>query len=160
MHLRRCKDESVSVRVSKPGEHALPFLLHAADQPVLLFRFGEHLDFAIVHSHNVDAAMGIAGDEDRRIRRKANACPPAISLQPTWVVYHHGIQRLLLEIPQLDPPVVHRCGERGRVRRAPVDVVDRIGKVRGLERPGGFVRGERANFTGLVLVCIEAKFCK
>ena len=27
-------------------------------------------------------------------------------------------------------------------------------------RPGGSVRGERANFTGLVLGCIEAKFCK
>ena len=25
--------------------------------------------------------------------------------------------------------------------------------------PGGSVRGERANFTGLVLLCIEAKFC-
>ena len=27
-------------------------------------------------------------------------------------------------------------------------------------RPGGPVRGERANFTRLVLGCIEAKFCK
>ena len=27
-------------------------------------------------------------------------------------------------------------------------------------RPGGSVRGERANFTRLVLGCIEAKFCK
>ena len=26
--------------------------------------------------------------------------------------------------------------------------------------PGGSVRGERANFTRLVLGCIEAKFCK
>ena len=26
--------------------------------------------------------------------------------------------------------------------------------------PGGSVRGEQANFTGLVLGCIEAKFCK
>ena len=26
--------------------------------------------------------------------------------------------------------------------------------------PGGSVRGERANLTGLVLSCIEAKFCK
>ena len=26
--------------------------------------------------------------------------------------------------------------------------------------PGGSVRGERANFRGLVLGCIEAKFCK
>ena len=26
-------------------------------------------------------------------------------------------------------------------------------------QPGGSVRGERANFTGLVLGCIEAKFC-
>ena len=26
--------------------------------------------------------------------------------------------------------------------------------------PGGSVHGERANFTGLVLGCIEAKFCK
>ena len=28
------------------------------------------------------------------------------------------------------------------------------------EKPGGSVRGERANFTRLVLGCIEAKFCK
>ena len=28
-----------------------------------------------------------------------------------------------------------------------------------VEAPGGSVRGERANFTGLVLGCIEAKFC-
>ena len=27
-------------------------------------------------------------------------------------------------------------------------------------RPGGSVRGEHANLTGLVLSCIEAKFCK
>ena len=27
-------------------------------------------------------------------------------------------------------------------------------------KPGGSVRGERANFTRLVLGCIEAKFCK
>ena len=26
--------------------------------------------------------------------------------------------------------------------------------------PGGSVRGERANFTGLVIGCIESKFCK
>ena len=29
-----------------------------------------------------------------------------------------------------------------------------------LLEPGGSVHGERANFTGLVLGCIEAKFCK
>ena len=29
-----------------------------------------------------------------------------------------------------------------------------------LAEPGGSVRGERANLTGLVLSCIEAKFCK
>ena len=28
------------------------------------------------------------------------------------------------------------------------------------QQPGGSVRGERANFTRLVLGCIEAKFCK
>ena len=28
------------------------------------------------------------------------------------------------------------------------------------DAPGGSVRGERANFTRLVLGCIEAKFCK
>ena len=28
------------------------------------------------------------------------------------------------------------------------------------DEPGGSVRGERANFTRLVLGCIEAKFCK
>ena len=28
------------------------------------------------------------------------------------------------------------------------------------QRPGGYVRGERANFTRLVLGCIEANFCK
>ena len=34
------------------------------------------------------------------------------------------------------------------------DALDVLGK------PGGSVRGERANFTRLVLGCIEAKFCK
>ena len=29
-----------------------------------------------------------------------------------------------------------------------------------LEGPGGSVHGERANFTGLVLGCIDADFCK
>ena len=34
-------------------------------------------------------------------------------------------------------------------------------EVRGeLDEPGGSVRGERANLKGLVLGCIEAKFCK
>ena len=32
--------------------------------------------------------------------------------------------------------------------------------VRHENEPGGSVRGERANLTGLVLSCIEAKFCK
>ena len=30
----------------------------------------------------------------------------------------------------------------------------------GASAPGGSVRGERANFTRLVLGCIEAKFCE
>ena len=43
-----------------------------------------------------------------------------------------------------------------------VDLVDDLPVEDELEvlRPGGSVRGERANFTRLVLGCIEAKFCK
>ena len=39
-----------------------------------------------------------------------------------------------------------------------VGVAEEVGE--GRHEPGGSVRGERANFTRLVLGCIEAKFCK
>ena len=42
----------------------------------------------------------------------------------------------------------------------PVDLVLVDDVVQQDEAPGGSVRGERANLTGLVLDCIEAKFCK
>ena len=46
-----------------------------------------------------------------------------------------------------------RVPEAGHVERAPaVEAVP--------SEPGGSVHGERANFTRLVLGCVEAKFCK
>ena len=54
-------------------------------------------------------------------------------------------QRLFLQI--VLKPSLHR---RIRGLVVPGEVV----------KPGGSVRGERANFTWLVLGCIEAKFCK
>ena len=52
------------------------------------------------------------------------------------------------------PPALLR-GEDGQLR-VPVPTT----RASCFERPGGSVRGERANITGLVLNCIEAKFCK
>jgi len=49
---------------AKLAASALSFLLHTADQPILLLCLREHLDFAVVHSHHVNAAMCIAGDKD------------------------------------------------------------------------------------------------
>ena len=47
------------------------------------------------------------------------------------------------------------CVVEGVPHMRNVEIVPRETRV-----PGGSVRGERANFTGLVLGCIEAKFCK
>ena len=53
-------------------------------------------------------------------------------------------QRQLRELSQL-----RERGERRHVR-----------ELLAAAEPGGSVHGERANFTGLVLGCIKAKFCK
>ena len=43
-------------------------------------------------------------------------------------------------------------------RRAPAEI--KVESNSENEEPGESVHGERANFTGLVLGCVEAKFCK
>ena len=54
-----------------------------------------------------------------------------------------------------DQPPALLLGEDGQLR-VPVPTT----RASCFERPGGSVRGERANITELVLGCIEAKFCK
>ena len=60
--------------------------------------------------------------------------------------------------------MVSRSRRRPELRLTPTVVLPRDAvherNVRLDEEPGGSVRGERANFTRLVLGCIEAKFCK
>ena len=50
---------------------------------------------------------------------------------------------------------------RALVREVVADVVGApVLELQELRPPGGSVRGERANFTRLVLGCIDADFCK
>ena len=55
--------------------------------------------------------------------------------------------------------VVHHVHELTDHRQVEDDVDPRY-HLEALDYLGGFVRGERANFTRLGLGCIEAKFCK
>ena len=72
--------------------------------------------------------------------------------------------------PRSEEPAEDRVGQAAEERPAGLgDAVATAFRARGQgavdpdedrRKPGGAVRGEHANLTGLVLGCIEAKFCK
>ena len=63
----------------------------------------------------------------------------------------------LLIFTELTPPL--STADLRRIRRL-LRAARRAGRRARTRRPGGSVRGERANLKGLVLGCIEAKFCR
>ena len=66
----------------------------------------------------------------------------------------HSIQKERRHPVQVVHHPVHLRGALSESRDDAHDLADHVCP------PGGSVRGERANFTRLVLGCIEAKFCK
>ena len=68
-------------------------------------------------------------------------------------------------LSHMDGGVVHMAGSLARLVGAFAWRLGAIGRrhsasIRCIGAPGGSVRGEQAKQTGLVLSCIEAKFCK